>query len=86
LDLKTKNINNSYYITQFDEMLKVTNNLIELSKLPYTFTQEMTDQINETLKAAKVNKVYTVEELNNLPQEKKERAIYCYTTGKVPGK
>jgi len=50
------------------------------------FTQQMADQINETLKAANVNKVYTVEELNNLPQEKKERAIYCYTTGKIAPK
>ena len=53
---------------------------------PITFTQEMADQINEYIRKAKINKVYTVEELNNLPQEKKEVALHCYTTGIVPGK
>ena len=86
-DLKTANINNKMYASHFDKMLKVTNQLIEYSKLPYTFTQEMVDRLNEITEDKRTNGfVYTIEYLNNSSEERKQRAIYCYTTGIIPGK
>jgi len=86
-DLKTANFNNKMYVSHFDEMLKVTNKLIEYSKLPYTFTQEMVDRLNEITVDKRINGfVYTIEYLNNSSEERKQRAIYCYTTGVIPGK
>ena len=47
---------------------------------PITFTQEMVDTINENVKKAGYNKVYTIEELNTMPEDRKKKAIDCYGT------
>lgn len=55
--------------------------------VPLIFTQEMADKLNDITENVRKNGfVYTVEYLNNLPEETKQKAIYCYTTGKIPGK
>jgi hypothetical protein len=48
--------------------------------VPLTFTQELVDTINENVKKAGYTKVYTIEELNALPEDRKRKAIDCYGT------
>jgi len=47
---------------------------------PITFTQEMVDTINENVKKAGYTKVYTIEELNAMSEDRKKKAIDCYGT------
>lgn len=52
---------------------------------PITFTQEMVDKLNEITKDLRKNGfVYTVEYLNNSPEERKKKAYECYVTGQIP--
>lgn len=65
----------------------VDNIVLGVWNKPITFTQEMVDKLNEITEGKRTNGfVYTVEYLNNLPEETKQKAIYCYTTGIIPGK
>jgi len=67
--------------------LKVEEKKMEVSSKPITFTQEMVDRLNEITVDKRTNGfVYTIEYLNNSSEERKQRAIYCYTTGIIPGK
>lgn len=50
-----------------------------------TFTQEMVDKLNDITKDLRTNGfVYTMEYLNNLPEERKKKAYECYVTGQIP--
>jgi hypothetical protein len=46
--------------------------------VPLTFTQELVDTINENVKKAGYTKIYTIEELNAMSEDRKKKAIDCY--------
>lgn len=75
--------NEQQFKARFDVQVPTQITMFE----PIAFTQEMVDRLNEITEGKRKNGfVYTLEYLNNLPEETKERAIYCYTTGIIPGK